>query len=91
MIGVVQADRDDFGWRNGRQRANDFDLDRFLIEGGRTENIAMEAENLAIHRLRVEDLVAFLESANSCHKRDILIKEERMSARAKISEAQLCE
>jgi hypothetical protein len=40
----------------------------FLVEGGRSKDVALKPENFAVHNLRMEDVVALLKSANGSHK-----------------------
>src|ERR1051326_3646169 len=68
MVGVVQSHGDDLGRNDGRQRADSLELGGFSFERGRPKHVPAEAINLAVHGFRVENLFAFLKSANCCHK-----------------------
>ena len=70
VVGIIQADRDNLGRINRRQRPQALQRYRFLIEGGRAENVSVRTVNLALDNFGVEDLVAFLESSNGRHKPD---------------------
>jgi hypothetical protein len=75
MIGIVEADTDDFGGDDRDKSAHTFELRRLPFERGRSEDIAVQAEHFAIHDFGVENLFALLKPANSCHKRGLLLAE----------------
>ena len=68
VIGVIQADSDDLGRNDGDEGAHAFARSGFLVERRRPEDVAVQSENFSVHNLRVEDVLAFLESSDGSHK-----------------------
>src|SRR6185503_7825260 len=68
MVGIVQADRDNFGGTDRRQSAQAFEASRLLVKGRGTKDIAMQAKQFAIDYFSEKNLVALLKSPDCCHK-----------------------
>ena len=69
MVGVVQTYGNDFGRGDRGEGAHAFQLGCLLFKRGGSKNIPNQAKDLAVDNLPKKDLVAFLKSANGCHKR----------------------
>ena len=70
VIGVIQSHGDDLGGRDWRQRADALELCGLLIKRRRSENVALQTEDLAIHHFGVKNLVTLLKPADCCHRAD---------------------
>ena len=68
MIGVIQSNGDNFGRNDGDERAHAFARGGCLVERRRPEDVAVQSVNFSIHNLRVEDVLAFLETSDGSHK-----------------------
>src|SRR5215467_12507807 len=68
MIGVIQPDRDYFRRGHRGERFYPFQWRCFSLKGRRAENIALQAEQLAINHFGVKNLLTLLKPANGSHK-----------------------
>ena len=82
VVGVIEAHGDDLGGVHRGQGAQSFEGRRLLVEGRRAEDVAVEAEQFAVHNFGVENFVTLLESADSCHKSRAVVTNRQSASQA---------
>ena len=76
VVGVVEADANNFGRRDGRESFETFGIERLFFERRRAKEIADQTEKFAINNLGVKNLLTSLKSAYGSHKTRLLVTEQ---------------